>query len=58
MDILMAQNITYETYKTDERCAEPTEKLIQIIKIPTQSGGNCLFDSLIIICYYYYLLNK
>jgi hypothetical protein len=54
----MAQNITYETYKTDERCAEPTEKLIQIIKIPTQSGGNCLFDSLIIICYYYYLLNK
>jgi hypothetical protein len=50
MDILMAQNITYEMYKTDKRCAEPTEKLIQIIRIPTQSEENCLFDPLIITC--------
>jgi hypothetical protein len=50
MDILMAHNITYEMYKTDELCAEPIEKLIKITKIPTESGGSCLFDSLKITC--------
>jgi hypothetical protein len=50
MDILMAQNITYEIYKTDDRCAEPTDKLIQRTKIPTQSEENCQFHSLKITC--------
>jgi hypothetical protein len=50
MDILITRNITYEMYKMNNRCTELTEKLIQITEILTQSAGNSLFGSLIIIC--------
>jgi hypothetical protein len=50
MKLLITRNITYEMYKTNKHCAEPTEKLIRITEIPTPSAGNYLFDSLIITC--------